>query len=666
MNIERAKCNSFYGSSCEKVSLAKTAGGAVWLLVFLAIGLVHADGWISAASKGDIPSARVGHAMVRIGTVVYLFGGRDQNGELLNDLYRYDTIRNRWFREEPINSPPPARQGHSAVAYQGSMYIFFGEGSSGVLSDIWAYSSITKSWLQLPSQGAELPAGRLDHASALCGDVVVIYGGRTTTQQLFKSAAANEILGDTWKYNLKDGSWAKGSVNPYNRYGHSMVSSGDKVYSYGGTTAMGVTTDFWVYNVTYNYWSQIFPQGAIPGRMFHVADFDEQNKNMWICGGSGGSMTNGRMLLTSELAETWCYDFNSNKWLRKADGPAVMNAAGVIFPSSQSGDLNMVVFGGLRNNTPQEETFIYHASDMMPKFAVHIVVLGSSTAEGIGPSDKSNAWVNRYRTFLKTENVNHQVFNLAKGGYTTFHILPTGQAVPANRPNPDPQRNITQALSLLPDAIIINLPSNDANANYSVVEQLQNYDSVLAAAWRQKVPVWITTTQPRNLSSSGRKNLMEMRDSTFSRFGKYALDFWTQLARDDGTIRPEYDSGDGVHLNDAAHEILFQRVQTKEIHQGLITRVAEKSWPQTLQLLGNYPNPFNAVTKIEFESSAEGVGSYEVINLLGRPVLSIRERAFYAGRNQIIFDAREWPSGIYFYQIRVGQQVLRGKMSCVK
>ncbi len=432
---------------------------------------------------------------------------------------------------------------------------------------------------------------------------------------------------------------------------------------------MGVTTDFWVYNVTYNYWSQVFPQNAIPGRMFHMADFDEQSKSMWICGGSGssgGSMQKGNRLLTSELTETWCYDFNSNNWLRKADGPAVMKAAGGLIPDSQSVNLKMMVFGGLQNNTPQKETFIYHASDVMPKFAVHIVVLGSSTAEGTGPSDNRNAWVNRYRTHLETENVNHQVFNLAKGGYTTFHILPTGQAVPANRPNPDPQRNITHALSLLPDAIIINLPSNDADANYTVAEQLQNYDSVLAAAWRQKVPVWITTTQPCNLSENGRRNLMEMRDSTFSRFAKYAIDFWTQLAQDNGTIRPQYDSGDGVHLNDAAHEILFQRVQAKGIDQEQFSRVAEKSWPQTVKLLGNYPNPFNAVTRIEFELNSEEMGSYDVINLLGEVVLSIQERAFSAGRNQIIFDAKEWPSGIYFYLIRVGQQSFRGKMICVK
>jgi lysophospholipase L1-like esterase len=299
--------------------------------------------------------------------------------------------------------------------------------------------------------------------------------------------------------------------------------------------------------------------------------------------------------------------------------------------------------------------------------AVHIVVLGSSTAEGTGPTEKRNAWVNRYRTFLKSENANHRVDNLARGGYTTYHILPTGQATPANRPKPDPQRNITYALSLDPNAIIINLPSNDATSGYTVAEQLANYDTVLAVAGRSNIPVWIATTQPRNLSEAGRKNLMEMRDSTLARFGQYAIDFWSELAQPNGTIKPQYDSGDGVHLNDAAHEILFQRVQAKDIPRELFSAVLETDHlPQSANLLSNYPNPFNVTTRIEFELITAMVGGYEILNLLGQPVVSIKDRFFPAGRNQILFQADGLASGIYLYQIRLGQQIFRGKMTCLK
>lgn len=191
---------------------------------------------------------------------------------------------------------------------------------------------------------------------------------------------------------------------------------------------------------------------------------------------------------------------------------------------------------------------------------VTIVILGSSTAAGTGPKNITNAWVNRYIAYVEDINHDHKVINLAKGGYTTYHIMPRDFVPPDDRPKPDPGRCITMALLLDPSAIFINLPSNDAAYGYSVTEQLANYDSILAADDVENVPIWITTTQPRNLSMEKRQNLMDMRDSTFSRFGSKAVDFWTSLAQEDGTIDPAFDCGDGVHLNDLGHSILFERV----------------------------------------------------------------------------------------------------------
>ncbi|MCG3120456.1 MAG: Beta-hexosaminidase [bacterium] len=196
-----------------------------------------------------------------------------------------------------------------------------------------------------------------------------------------------------------------------------------------------------------------------------------------------------------------------------------------------------------------------------------IVVLGSSTAEGAGPVDKSNAWVNRYRAYLQRLNPDYAVVNLAKGGYTTYQILPSGSVAPPGRPQPDQERNVTKALKLEPAAIIINLPSNDAASNFTIAEQLANYRTVLAPLAARKIPFWITTTQPRNLSDAQRQNLVAMRDSTLARFGNRAIDFWSGLAANDGRIQPQYDCGDGVHLNDRAHQILFERVVAAGIHQ---------------------------------------------------------------------------------------------------
>ncbi|MCC6460924.1 MAG: SGNH/GDSL hydrolase family protein, partial [Saprospiraceae bacterium] len=113
----------------------------------------------------------------------------------------------------------------------------------------------------------------------------------------------------------------------------------------------------------------------------------------------------------------------------------------------------------------------------MPK--LRFVVIGSSTAAGAGASQPDSAWVNRYRIFLQALNPANEVINLAMGGYSSYQLLPSSAAVPNYRPHPDPERNITRALSLAPDAILLNLPSNDAASGYSLDEQLANFETIV-------------------------------------------------------------------------------------------------------------------------------------------------------------------------------------------
>ena len=112
----------------------------------------------------------------------------------------------------------------------------------------------------------------------------------------------------------------------------------------------------------------------------------------------------------------------------------------------------------------------------------HVVVLGSSTAHGWGPAHAESAWVDRFRRAAQAVDPGRSVTNLAWPGYTTYHLMPDGFPPPDGRPAPDTARNISQAVRLGADAIIINLPSNDAIHGWSVETQLANYESMLAAA----------------------------------------------------------------------------------------------------------------------------------------------------------------------------------------
>ncbi len=136
---------------------------------------------------------------------------------------------------------------------------------------------------------------------------------------------------------------------------------------------------------------------------------------------------------------------------------------------------------------------------------------------------------------------------------------------PQERPKPSITKNITYALTFHPSALIINLPSNDAAYGYSNSEQLKNYDTVMAIASKHKIPVWIATPQPRNLPIAIINDQINLRDTIINRYGEKSLDFWNPFANPDGTLDSIYGFGDGIHLNNLGHRILFEKVVDADI-----------------------------------------------------------------------------------------------------
>ncbi|MEQ8360155.1 MAG: GDSL-type esterase/lipase family protein [Cytophagales bacterium] len=192
-------------------------------------------------------------------------------------------------------------------------------------------------------------------------------------------------------------------------------------------------------------------------------------------------------------------------------------------------------------------------------------MLGSSTAAGAGASSSDSAWVNKYRNYLQSLNPGNQVTNLARGGYNTYKLMPDNFVPPSNRPANDTLRNISKAIAINADAIIVNLPSNDVASGYSLNEQIFNMDSIFNTAQQAGIPIWICTTQPRNFSIAQMQLQKDMKDSIEAHYGSYSIDFWKHLALINNSLDPYYDSGDGVHLNDIGHNVLFNKVKDKDI-----------------------------------------------------------------------------------------------------
>lgn len=88
--------------------------------------------------------------------------------------------------------------------------------------------------------------------------------------------------------------------------------------------------------------------------------------------------------------------------------------------------------------------------------------------------------------------------------------------------------------------------------------------------------------------------------------------------------------------------------------------------PSVYALEQNYPNPFNPSTLIKYSLSQEGMVNLVVYNLLGEKVAILVNEVQKAGRHEIIFDASQLASGIYFYRIEASSFSSVRKMLLMK
>ncbi len=100
-----------------------------------------------------------------------------------------------------------------------------------------------------------------------------------------------------------------------------------------------------------------------------------------------------------------------------------------------------------------------------------------------------------------------------------------------------------------------------------------------------------------------------------------------------------------------------------------------KNLPDTIILYQNYPNPFNPTTTISYSlpaingaeiSRQVGVVSLQIFNSLGQKVTTLVNNEQTPGKYSVKFDAKNFPAGIYFYTLEVGNFRMTKKMILLK
>lgn len=203
-----------------------------------------------------------------------------------------------------------------------------------------------------------------------------------------------------------------------------------------------------------------------------------------------------------------------------------------------------------------------------------IAVIGSSTAyghfimNGVALYPRDSAWPYKLKRHFMQAGIIDTLYNLSASGNGPYHGMPSSYTPPPGRSQPYYPFNVTRALQYnpLPSVLIVSYPSNQYDY-LSKAEIIFCLKTIKDSANVAGIPCYITTSQPRdNFSPSERVKLKQIRDTIMEVFGPWAIDFFTDLARpDDYKIKTEYALGDGVHLNEAGHEVLYQRVLQRNI-----------------------------------------------------------------------------------------------------
>jgi len=91
-----------------------------------------------------------------------------------------------------------------------------------------------------------------------------------------------------------------------------------------------------------------------------------------------------------------------------------------------------------------------------------------------------------------------------------------------------------------------------------------------------------------------------------------------------------------------------------DLHPNTAVSEGNNNLPGTFTLYQNHPNPFNALTSIEFSIAESAHTRLIVYDALGREVRTLADQWQIAGRHSVTFDASGMASGIYTYRLISG------------
>lgn len=392
-------------------------------------------------------------------------------------------------------------------------------------------------------------------------------------------------------------------------WGHASVVLGDTIYVAGGSSGGAPSSVFYKYSIIANAWSTGTgtPVGKTGGDLVSC-----RGKIYYIGGGSA--------TINSGTPETFVYDPATGSWSQLADIPVPVTGN---VAECYNDSLIYCMFGGW--NTYETIVQVYNVNSNTWLQATQISsgngrrsfaggILGNKlfVCAGFSGSFRNDFWIG--------------TINPANPLQITW-VQKANISVPTSRPG---------GTAIMGKFYVIMGEINGGSGNDSVAI----WDTTLNA-WNYKDGKPIRTN---NLNGSVSASITYCNNVP-------GVKIWCAGGSIQGqTTRPLDVFADTCLLNCG----------------NPLTGIENQSLPERYSLSQNYPNPFNPVTKILFSLPAGSVVKISVSDITGREVSVLKYEYFSAGTHEVIFDGKNFSSGVYFYKLETKDFTDSKKMVLIK
>ncbi|KAG8432130.1 hypothetical protein GDO86_016675 [Hymenochirus boettgeri] len=212
--------------------------------------------WEQVTQSDNVPCDRFKHASALYDGHVYLYGGRQDCH--LGDLWRYNIEHNDWEQLPSTKEAPDSLEGHSMVAHKGVLYVFGGLidlAANQEQTPLWMYVIDTRMWYQGRSgkNKGKRPTNRKGHSAVSYQGSMYIYGGYFDI-----TGAVDEF----WTFGFDTKTWSPviprtRRLGPGPRHGHTAVTHNGAMYLFGGFKHMEEQNDLWRFDFRRHNWSNV-------------------------------------------------------------------------------------------------------------------------------------------------------------------------------------------------------------------------------------------------------------------------------------------------------------------------------------------------------------------------------------------------------------------------